>query len=157
MSNETRKYPFKIEHLHNVCKIDEPGTFEIKNMTTLDYYDITIKGELARWIIMLKAMTSANIEVVKLLYKEFGSTLTYEDVGHYFFTGVIWENQIKNSINLPVKGENVIATFDYVDDVLRCTGITVKDRRAPKLYDYYTEEYQERLNFENIIKNMKDD
>ena len=72
-------------------------------------------------------------------------------------TGVIWEDQVHVDSDLPSKGEELIAVFDYVDEVLRCTNITLIPRRQPDLYLHSSEVANEIEEFENIIRKMRDE
>jgi hypothetical protein len=44
-------------------------------------------------------------------------------------TGALWEDQIATDADLPSKGEEMIAVFGYVREVLMCTNITLIPRR----------------------------
>jgi hypothetical protein len=56
-------------------------------------------------------------------------------MGHLLMTGAIWEDQIATDADLPSKGEELIAVFGYVKDILMCTNITIP-RRQPDIYLY---------------------
>jgi hypothetical protein len=144
-------YPFALSHLDQFETIDGPETLMVKNMTPLDY-NVLYRGDgNPRWILQLKAITTTNLELIKQVSKKV-SSLTYQDIGHLLMTGVIWENQIKNAECLPVKGEYVHASFDYVKGILRCTNISVITRRVPVRYDYKKEMLDEITNFEKMVK-----
>ena len=56
---------------------------------------------------------------------------------------------------MPTKGERVIATFEYVDFVLRCTSITLIPRKEPKIFLsslYLASLFEEFDNQQNIIR-----
>ena len=144
-------YPFSLSHLDQFEKLEGPETLLVKNMTPLDY-NVLYRGDgNPRWILQLKAITVENLELIKQVSKKV-SNLTYNDIGHLLMKGVIWENQVKNEECLPVKGEYVHASFDYVKGILRCTNISVITRRVPVRYDYKKEMLDEINNFENIVK-----
>jgi hypothetical protein len=69
--------------------------------------------------------------LLKELSKE-GERLTYSDMGT-LMTGALWEDQIATDADLPSKGEEMIAVFGYVREVLMCT-ITLIPRRQPDIY-----------------------
>jgi hypothetical protein len=46
-------------------------------------------------------------------------------MGHLLMTGALWEDQIATDADLPSKGEEMIAVFGYVREVLMCTNITL--------------------------------
>jgi hypothetical protein len=70
-------------------------------------------------------------------------------------TGALWEDQIATDADLPSKGEEMIAVFGYVREVLMCTNITLIPRRQ---YLLYSSESMDEINeFEQIIKDMRDE
>lgn len=148
----TPDYPFALSHLDQFEQLEGPETILVKNMSPLDYNKLYTGDGNPRWILQLKAITTENLELIKAVSKKV-SSLTYRDIGHLLMTGVIWEDQVKNAECLPVKGEYVHASFDYVKGILRCTNISVITRRVPIRYDYNKEILDEINNFENIVKN----
>jgi hypothetical protein len=93
--------------------------------------------------------------LLKELSKE-GERLTYSDMGHLLMTGALWEDQIATDADLPSKGEEMIAVFGYVREVLMCN-ITLIPRRQPDIYLYSSESMDEINEFEQIIKDMRDE
>lgn len=125
---------FDIAHLDKYAIIEEPCTAIVRCNTTLNYDTIYEEDGHSRWIINLKAITADSLVILRSLYK-IDKSINYINIGHLFLTGAIWENQIWEDSQLPVKGENVIATFDYVNDKLLCTAITVIPKVNPKLFN----------------------
>lgn len=150
--NTPINYPFSLSHLDQFEIIEGPETLMVKNMTPLNYNELYTGDGNPRWILQLKAITIENLNLIKSVAGKV-SALTYRDIGHLLMTGTIWQNQISNEECLPVKGEYVHASFDYVKGVLRCTNISVITRRVPIRYDYKKEILDEINNFENILKN----
>jgi hypothetical protein len=55
-------------------------------------------------------------------------------MGHLLMTGAIWEDQIATDADLPSKGEELIAVFGYVKDILMCTNITIPRRQPTSIF-----------------------
>jgi hypothetical protein len=107
-----------------------------------------------RWVINLCAVLDTSLDTLKLLDAQ-GLGLTYGDIGYLLLKGSIWQEQVNNDIDLPCKGEEVIAVFDYVEDRILCTGITLIPRREPVLYHFSQGMKSEYDKFEDIIKNLR--
>ena len=134
---------FDIVHLERYAIIEEPGAYIIKNNSTADYYNLYDKEGNPRWLLNLKAISKDNLEVVKQVSAS-DQLLFYSDIGHLLMTGALWEDQVKMPIDMPAKGEELIAMFDLIDDILLCTGITLIPRRKPKLF-YPSYEYLKQI------------
>jgi len=147
---------FEMEHLDRYAILEKPCTIVVKNNSKLDYDVLYERDDHPRWILNIKAITRGNLELLKGL-TDSNTPLTYYDMGHLLMTGVIWEEQIKGPSDLPSKGEEIIAVFDYVDEILRCTNITLIPRIQPDLYLHASAVVDEIREFENIIKNMRDE
>lgn len=147
---------FNLLHLENYAIIEKPCTLIIRNNSKLDFDNLYAKEENARWLLNLRAITDENLLLLKKISKK-KISLTYRDVGHLLMTGALWEDQIESPEDLPAKGENVIVVFDFVDEILRCTSITLIPRKIPKLYKPSLELYKELKAYEEIIKNLEDE
>lgn len=145
---------FDIMHLDKYAIISEPCTVIVQNNSSVKH-DALYGGELnARWLLNLKAISEFNLKLIQALIKK-NVTLTYRDIGHLFMTGALWEEQIDFPEELPVKGENVIAVFDYVDDIIMCKGITLIPRKKAKLFNPAEDIMGEIREFEKVIKEIK--
>jgi hypothetical protein len=145
---------FKLSMLHGFAIIEEPCTVIIKtNTNTGKLY--TADG-FNRWLINLKAVTKDNLEILKNIDK---STInyTYSEISHLLLTGAIWENQVSKDIKLPVKGESVIATFDYVNKILLCTNITLIPRKSPKVFKASSVISNIMEEFNTLIQDINDE
>lgn len=147
---------FKLEHLDRYAIIKEPCTIVVKNNSRVTTDDIYTKDGSPRWILSLKVITEFNLTLLKTLHAE-GEHLTYNDMGHLLMSGAIWEEQVHIPSDLPCKGEEMIAVFGWVKKTLMCTSITLIPRLQPDLYLYSTEALGEINEFEEIIKNMRDE
>ena len=147
---------FNISHIDNYAIIEEPCTVIVKVASSIDVTNLYSLDGHPRWILPLKAITSGNLSIIKKVTKA-AHTVNYSDVGHLLMSGALWESQINKDEEFPTKGERVIVTFDYVDEVLRCVGITLIPRKPPKLFlsdSYIVENIKE---FENLIKEIEDE
>jgi len=115
---------FDINHLNKYAIIKEPCTAIVRCNSTPDFNNPYTDDGYDRWIINLKVVSEDSLDTLKLLNRT-GAAIYYSQMGHLLLSGAIWKSQIWEETQLPVKGENVIATFDYVDDRLMCTAITV--------------------------------
>lgn len=126
---ETR---FSINHIDGYSVIDEPCTIVAKVTYSVKYRNIYRHDGHNRWIIPLRVVSKDNLEAIKTM-TEIGDVF-YSDVSKLLVSGALWENQIKSDEDMPTKGERVIATFEYVDHILRCTNITLIPRKQPKIF-----------------------
>lgn len=125
---------FKKEHLKNYQVVTGPGTFKVKVSNTVlpDYlYD---EGDKARYLVNLRCGTTNNFkDCLEIMGNN--EIISFDKIRHCFFTGAIWDNELFSIENLPTKGEEVIATFDYVDNILRCISITLIPRKQLENFD----------------------
>lgn len=147
---------FEMSHLNRYAVISKPCTIIVKNNSKVAISDMYTTDGHNRWILNLMVITEFNLTLLKALTSS-NVKLAYRDIGHLLMTGVIWEDQVHVDSDLPSKGEELIAVFDYVDEVLRCTNITLIPRRQPDLYLHSSEVANEIEEFENIIRKMRDE
>lgn len=125
---------FHIGLLKNYQLVCKPGTFVVSVAYTVREINL-ILGDTPRYLVPLRAMTSESLaELIKMLDQTDDKTLLYPDIKHLFLYGALWcnENDLYAEEDLPIKGEKVIATFDYVDTDygkrLLCTHIELLPR-----------------------------
>lgn len=147
---------FEMSHLNRYAIINKPCTIIVKNNSKVSVSDMYTTDGHNRWILNLMVISEFNLTLLKTLTSS-NVKLSYRDVGHLLMTGVIWEDQVHLDSDLPSKGEELIAVFDYVEDVLRCTNITLIPRRQPDIYLHSSEVANEIEEFENIIRKMRDE
>ena len=143
---------FDINHLSNYAIVKEPCTIIVKCNSKLDFNNLYTADGYFRWLVNLKAISSKNLKYVKKM-TSLKIDLDYNFIGPLLMTGAIWERQANNPMDLPTKGEDVIATFDYVEDKLMCIGITIIPRIKPELFTPYADILKEIETF----KKMKDE
>lgn len=141
---------FKLSDLDGYAIISEPSTLIVQCNSTSPVF---INDENPRWLINLKAVSKKNLDLISRGLGEV--EYEYSDVGSLLMSGAIWENQIINSSDLPVKGERVIAVFGYVGKVLMCTGITLIPRKEPDLFIAGADALRIYEEFKNILYGEK--
>jgi len=146
---------FDLMHLDRFAIIKKPCTLIIQNNSIVDYTKLYKQDGANRWILNLKAITEFNLSLIKSLVDK-KMTLAYKDIGHLLMTGALWEDQINKPEELPAKGENIIAVFDYVDEILRCTSVTLIPRKKADLYLPASELMGQIKEFEQIINELNE-
>lgn len=119
---------FKKESLNNFYILEEPGTHFVKCNNKITKYNLYKKDNHPRYIVILKVIHRDNVQKCIDL---FGSReeIPFNLIKPYLFTGVIWENQILDPLDLPNKNEELIATFNILDDEIKCTSLTLIPRK----------------------------
>jgi hypothetical protein len=122
------KSKFSKKTLKNYEIIKEPGTHIVQVSNTVKPEYLIEDGSKSRYIINLRVGT---IEGFKKCLEIFGDKeeIEIKEINNCFLSGVIWSNNLEDLNLLPVKGENVIASFDYLDDKLVCTSINLIPRK----------------------------
>jgi len=146
---------FSLMHLDRYIKINSPCSVYAKCLSRLDYDTFFIRDGHNRWLTKLGVIVEDNLEKIKAIIaenKKLKRLTYYEDVTHLLMYASIWEDQITVAEDLPLKGEYLGASFDYVEGVLRCTHITVITRRKPELYRPAEDMLKELAELELIIK-----
>ena len=147
---------FELSHLDGYAIIEEPSTIFVRNNSRLDFNLLYTEDGNPRWLLNLKALTRENLNLIRALAKE-PETIWYTDVGHLLITGALWRDQIKAVEYLPVKGEEVIAVFDYVDEVLRCISVTAIPKISPERYSSSLDYMEQIEEFRELFNNIKDE
>jgi hypothetical protein len=117
------------KHLRNYKVISEPGAFivQVANTTKPEY--LIEDGSASRYLVNLRAATMEGFEkcLEAMGPREY---ILFSELYGCFATGAIWDKDLGDLTSLPVKGEEVIATFEMKDDQLMCTAITLIPRKA---------------------------
>lgn len=135
--------------LKHYLVIDQPGTYMVKVANSVLPQHL-IDDDHPRYIVNLRANTEENlVECLNILGLR--EECYWSEISHLSISGVIWDNDVDDLIKLPVKGENVIVTYDYNEDkVLQCKSITLIPRETlknfnPKLYSKTTKILEELM------------
>jgi len=141
----------KKEHLRNYDVIPGPGTFVLKTANTVKPEYLYGDGAKSRYLVNLRAATIDGFERCLEIMGNNESVEMDKSVYNCFMSGSIWENDLPDITKLPNKGEEIIATFDYVDDILRCTALTLIPRRELDKFDLDAVCSSRKL-FKNLLK-----
>jgi hypothetical protein len=117
---------FSKELLRNYQILDRAGTFIVTVAYDITEDSIYLEDGYPRYLIPLRVIRSADL--VDLLKAVKDGPVPFKSVKSYFVTGAIFDNNDIDPIDLPTKGEKVVATFDEIDGKLMCTHIKLIDR-----------------------------
>jgi len=148
--NDTPVFYKKNLALYQVLK--EPGTYHVKVSNTVKPEFLYEDGNKSRYIINLRIATKEGFEEC---LRTIGNDdyCDFSKVRQCFIAGVIWERDIIDLSLLPTKGETVIATFDYVDDIMRCVSITLIPRKTLDNFDL--EAYNQiKIMYKNLLNKL---
>ena len=125
---------FKKSNLNLYQIIEEPGTYMVKSSGRVSSKNLIDDGNASRYLANLRVIAKEQL-IECLEYMENCESVPFHEVGKFFITGAIWADSVENEMDLPTKGETLIATFDYVDEVMRCVSITLIPRKRLQMFD----------------------
>lgn len=141
----------KKSNLRNYQVIEEPGTYVVKVAHSIKPDYLYGEGSNARYIINLRVATTEGFEECLKLMGNY-EIVEFKRVRNCFMSGALWENDLDDITRLPAKGEEVIAVFDYIDDRLLCTSLTLIPRE--KLPTFRLEDMcKSRQIFKELLNN----
>lgn len=128
------EYLLKRKNLVLYEVIPGPGTFLVKVASTVTTKNLYELDKYPRYIVNLRVATKEGFQecLDKMGSRE---VIDYMEVSPYFMSGAIWIKDIDDTRKLPTKGEEIIATFDYVDEILRCVSLTLIPRKSLTPFD----------------------
>lgn len=142
---------FKKNHLEFYQMVEEPGTYIVNVASNVKSKYLIEDGDKSRYIVNLRVSTLDKLkEAVDIL--DHREECQFDEVKHCFLSGTIWENSLDETEKLPTKGENVIATFNYVEDKLLCTNVALIPRKRLNMFDYRAYSDSVQL-FQKLLKN----
>lgn len=143
---------FNKDHLNHYSIVRKPGTYVVKCSNTVRPEYIIEDGSKSRYIVNLRAATIESLEeCLNILGTR--QICSFHDVRDLFLSGTIWENDIDDLKRLPVKGEKVIVTFDYVDDIMRGISLSLIPREDLNTFDLNAYSQSRKL-FKNLLNNI---
>jgi hypothetical protein len=119
---------FHIDLLKNYQVLDRPGTFIVNVAYDVTDNNLYLKDNYPRYLIPLRVVRSEELPNLIKFIKDVGGTVPFYTIKDYFLTGALFDNGDIDIDALPIKGEEVVATFDYVKGKLHCTHIKLIDR-----------------------------
>jgi len=118
---------FHIDLLKHYQVLERPGTFIVSVAYDTTERSLYTKDEYPRYIIPLRVIRSKDLhELIQVLSDE--TYISFYAISDKFLSGAIFLNDGIDTSLLPIKGEEVVATFDYKEDNLVCTHIKLIDR-----------------------------
>lgn len=118
---------FHINLLKNYQIIDRAGTFIVSVAYDVTETNLFIRDEYPRYLIPLRVITATNLSILYNIMTT-RDHIAFELVNNLFITGAIFDNDDLDTALLPIKGEEVVATFEYIKNKLLCTHIRLIDR-----------------------------
>ena len=125
---------FRLDLLKHYQVLDRPGTFMVTVAYNVTETNLYVGDDYPRYLIPLKVIVAENIP--KLIKIVDTYTVEFKHIKEFFLTGAIFENDGIDTSLLPIKGEKVLATFDYKNDKLVCTNIKLIDREDLTYVDF---------------------
>jgi hypothetical protein len=130
---------FNLKLLSNYHLVANPGTYYVSTAYTITGDNLFI-DEHSRYIVPLRALTSEGLsELISNEELMSGKNIPFKDVRHLFLSGAVWDTDTFDVSDLPIKGERLLATFDFVDTVrgrrLLCTHIELLPREELEYVD----------------------
>lgn len=129
-----KRIQFDLSHLDRFSIVKKPCTAIVKCKTHVKEKNLYTGDGHNRWLVDLYAITEPNLKLLKNIYKK-DLKMTYETASQYFLKGAIWENTVYDIADLPIKKENVVAVFDYVNTKLMCTQISLLPKVNLSIYN----------------------
>lgn len=120
---------FHLELLKNYQIVDRPGTFKVSVAYDVTDANLYVKDAYPRYIIPLRVILGENLFKLVEILDEY-KTVPFEAIKTLFMSGAIFDDGELDVSMLPVKGEEIIATFEHKEGVLLCTHIKLIDREA---------------------------
>ena len=116
---------FYLGLLKNYQIVNRPGTYYVRVAYTVTEDHLVLDSH-PRYLVPLRAISAANLEKLISIFGD-NDEVPFRFVSKYFIKGALWDDDVDED-DLPIKGEKVLATFDYVDDKLLCTHIELLPR-----------------------------
>lgn len=90
-----------------------------------------------KYIIPLRVLdVNKEDELLTVLNEVAGDTIDIDLLYPFMLSGILWKDKVLSDMDLPVKGENVIATFTLNDlDELMCSGIITIAKLRPMTFN----------------------
>ena len=117
---------FHIDLLKHYQVLDREGTFIVSVAYDVTKDSLYVNDDYPRYLVPLRVIRAEDLP---FLIKEIkNSAVPFWQVKGYFLTGAIFDNGEVDNLELPTKGEKVVATFEMKDNKLLCTHIKLIDR-----------------------------
>ena len=131
---------FHLKLLSNYQLVTKPGTYYVSVAYTVTDRNL-IQDESPRYIVPLRAITGEGLNQIMIaLQNEANDFIPFSNIRHLFLSGALWEHDLYDEEDLPIKGEKVLATFANVEidggeSRLLCTTIELLPREELSYVD----------------------
>ena len=124
---------FHLKLLSHYQMVTKPGTYYVSTAYSVNDKHLFVGDDYPRYIVPLRAITGDGLKVIITALNEAADGLVpFTEIRHAFLSGAIFLTDEFDESLLPVKGEKLLATFDYVEreegKKLLCTGIELLPR-----------------------------
>ena len=117
---------FHLDLLKRYQLLNKPGTYIVSVAYTVTDKNY-ILDEYPRYLIPLRVVTGEGLEKILKILDKGTKRVSFTRVRDCFLTGALWDND-DIEYDLPIKGESVKATFDFVEGRLMCTHLELLPR-----------------------------
>ena len=143
---------FNLDNLKNYQVVSKPCTAKVRVSSDVTYL---VTDNNPRYLVNLYVIDKNNIDEV--VNRVGDKTVNFSYVRDLFISGAIFADKISNVDELPRKYENVYASFDYINGVMRCTHISPVAREVLPMVDLERLDLTQRLfsdvmNDQNLLK-----
>lgn len=135
--------------------VTKPGTYYVSTAYSVNDNHLFMGDDYPRYIVPLRAITGDGLNsIITALSKVANDSVPFFEIRHLFLSGAIFLREDFDEKTLPMKGEKLLATFDYVEREegkrLLCTGIELLPREELDYVDIDKLD-QFRLTITNLI------
>lgn len=103
---------FNKQLLSNYQVVSSPGVYVVRVANTVTENNLYVQDQYPRYLVSLRVLSNTDLEDVIKLF-ELTNTVPYNNFGKYLLVGSIFMGKFTGE--LPVKGDRILAYFDYLD------------------------------------------
>jgi len=134
-------------YLNKFVVITEECTAIVQSALTVGPKQL-IKGENGvsdRYFVPFRAFDGNRMEELKeMIDSQEGDSIDIEDLYPFMLVGTLWADKVNSAFDLPVKGENVTAVFNYTElDLLQCTNLITIAKVKPMKFNMARLKFEE--------------
>lgn len=124
---------FHLKLLSHYQLVTKPGTYYVSTAYSVNDKHLFMGDDYPRYIVPLRAITGDGLNgIITALDEAANGLVTFSTIWQHFLSGAIFLKDDFDEETLPVKGEKLLATFDYVEREegmkLLCTNIELLPR-----------------------------
>ena len=124
---------FHLKLLSHYQLVTKPGTYYVSTAYSVNDKHLFMGDDYPRYIVPLRAITGDGLNgIITALDEAANGLVTFSTIRQHFLSGAIFLKDDFDEETLPVKGEKLLATFDYIEREegmkLLCTNIELLPR-----------------------------